>query len=193
MGERGVRIVGGQWRGHPLKAPKGRDTRPTADRVREAVFSSVFSQLGDLDGRVVLDLFAGSGALGFEALSRGAVRCVFVDADRDAIAAIRQNARALDVAAETAGIVRSTAARFAGGPVGQAPASLLLLDPPYRIDASEVCQLLEMLAARGFLERGALVVYEHASGAEAVWPKGFAGGLVRRYGTTTVSFANYEG
>lgn len=188
-----MRIVGGQWRGHPLKAPKGRDTRPTADRVREAIFSSVFSQLGDLDGCVVLDLYAGSGALGLEALSRGAARCVFVDPDHAAVGVIRENVRALGVTPQVATIAQSTASRFAAAPARQAPASLLLMDPPYRIDPSEVCQLLEALAARGFLEPGALIVYEHASGAGAIWPAGFEGGPVRRYGTTTVSFASYEG
>jgi len=188
-----VRIVGGQWRGHPLKAPKGRDTRPTADRVREAIFSAVYSQMGDLEGLVVIDLFAGSGALGLEALSRGAARCVFVDPGRDAASSIRANAEALDASPESTLVVQVTASRFASRPAGERRASLLLMDPPYRIDASEVCQLLEGLAARGFLEHGALVVYEHSSDTTAVWPAGFVGGSVRRYGSTAVSFANYEG
>lgn len=188
-----MRIVGGQWRGCPLKAPKGRDTRPTADRVREAIFSAVYSQLGELDGLAVIDLFAGSGALGLEALSRGAAHSVFVDPDREAVVAIRTNVEALRAAAESTLVVQATAARFASRPAGERPASLLLVDPPYRIDASEVCQLLEVLAARGFLEHGALVVYEHSSDTVAVWPAGFVGGSVRRYGSTAVSFASYEG
>jgi len=161
--------------------------------VREAIFSAVFSQVGDLDGQTVIDLFAGSGALGLEALSRGAARCVFVDADRAASAAIRANGSALGAPPGATIVVQAPASRFALRPVCEPPASLLLMDPPYRIDASEVCQLLEVLAARGFLEHGALVVYEHAAETEAIWPEGFAGTSVRRYGDTAVSFAIYEG
>lgn len=181
------------WRGHPLRAPKGRDTRPTADRVREAVFSAIYSHIGDLEGRAVIDLFAGSGALGLEALSRGAAQCVFVDSDRTAVAVLRENASTLGADPASVDTVLTTATRYVASAAAGRPASLLLLDPPYRIDASEVCQLLETLATRGFLARGALVVYEHASGTAAEWPQGFAGGSVRRYGGTTVSFADYEG
>lgn len=188
-----MRIVGGKWGGRSFRAPKGRETRPTADRVREAVFSAIYSRIGDLSGRTVLDLFAGSGALGLEALSRGAARCVFVDSDRDAIATIRKNLEDLGVDSGAAVVVHGPAMQFGMRHTLGQPASLLLMDPPYRIDASEVCQLLEVLAARGFLEHGALVVYEHAAETEAIWPEGFAGTSVRRYGDTAVSFAIYEG
>lgn len=153
----------------------------------------VYSRIGDLSGRTVLDLFAGSGALGLEALSRGAARCVFVDSDRDAVASIRTNLHELGAGSDAAVVVHGSAMRFGMRHMVGQPASLLLMDPPYRIDASEVCQLLEALAARGFLEPGALVVYEHAGNTTPVWPAGFVGGSVRRYGSTAVSFADYEG
>src|SRR3954447_3576410 len=100
-----MRIVAGEYRGRPLKAPAGRATRPTADRVREAVFNI----LGDVSGAVVLDLYAGSGALGIEALSRGGASATFVDRDERAIAAIRGNLEAFGAVAR---VVRSDAADF---------------------------------------------------------------------------------
>jgi 16S rRNA (guanine966-N2)-methyltransferase len=119
-----VRIIAGQWRGRPLAAPQGQDTRPTADRVREALFSMLASRLGSFEGLQVADLFAGSGALGLEALSRGAAHCVFVENDRNAVEAIRSNIAALGASAE----VLARSAEHAALP---APADLAFLDPPY--------------------------------------------------------------
>src|SRR3954464_14591564 len=93
-----MRIIAGKWRGRLLEAPPGLGTRPTADRVRETLFSMLASRLGSLEDLRVADLFAGSGALGFEALSRGAATATFVDSDAKAAAAIRRNADALDAA-----------------------------------------------------------------------------------------------
>jgi 16S rRNA (guanine966-N2)-methyltransferase len=90
-----VRIIAGEWRGRPLAAPPGMDTRPTADRVRETLFSMLTSRIGSFEGLRVADLFAGSGALGFEALSRGAATATFVESDPRALAAIRANAAKL--------------------------------------------------------------------------------------------------
>ena len=86
-----MRIIAGDWRGRPLAAPEGRGTRPTSDRAREGLFSMLASRLGTFEGLRVADLFAGTGALGLEALSRGAAHCLFVDSDRDAVASIRRN------------------------------------------------------------------------------------------------------
>jgi 16S rRNA (guanine966-N2)-methyltransferase len=119
-----VRIIAGRWRGRPLIAPQGQDTRPTADRVREALFSMLASRLGSFEGLQVADLFAGSGALGLEALSRGAAHCVFVENDRRAIDAIRRNIAALDVSGE----VLARNAEHAALPH---PVDLAFLDPPY--------------------------------------------------------------
>jgi 16S rRNA (guanine966-N2)-methyltransferase len=119
-----VRIIAGQWRGRPLIAPKGQDTRPTADRVREALFSMLASRLGSFEGLQVADLFAGSGALGLEALSRGAAHCIFVENERRAVEAIRANIAALGASGE----VLARNAEYAALP---APADLAFLDPPY--------------------------------------------------------------
>ncbi|UGS35830.1 16S rRNA (guanine(966)-N(2))-methyltransferase RsmD [Capillimicrobium parvum] len=132
-----MRIVAGQWRGRRIVAPPGRDTRPTSDRVREALFSI----LGPLDGTAVLDLFAGSGALALEALSRGAARAVLVERAPAALKAIRANLEALGASAEVRArdvraFVRDASA--AGGPY-----DLVFLDPPYR-DAAGLGPALEL-------------------------------------------------
>ncbi len=119
-----MRIIAGQWRGRPLLSPPGDSTRPTADRVREALFSMLASRLGSFEGLRVADLFAGSGALGLEALSRGAAHCVFVENDRRAVETIRANIAALGASGE----VLARSAEHAALP---APADLAFLDPPY--------------------------------------------------------------
>jgi 16S rRNA (guanine966-N2)-methyltransferase len=121
-----MRVIAGTHGGRELIAPKGRATRPTSDRVREALFSI----LGDLHGLRVLDLFAGSGALGIEALSRGAQAATLVDSERGAVAAIRRNLEALDLEAE---VVPQPAARFLqAASRGARQYDLVFLDPPYR-------------------------------------------------------------
>jgi 16S rRNA (guanine966-N2)-methyltransferase len=120
-----VRIIAGKWRGRPIVAPAGQATRPTSDRTREALFSMLASRLGSFEGLAVADLFAGSGALGLEALSRGAARCTFVETDRNAIDVIRRNLAACGVEAEILA-VPAEQARISG------PLDLAFLDPPYR-------------------------------------------------------------
>ncbi|MEY3905987.1 MAG: hypothetical protein RIR59_810, partial [Pseudomonadota bacterium] len=119
-----MRIIAGQWRGRPLIAPKGDATRPTADRTREALFSMLVSRLGDFDGLSVADLFAGSGALGLEALSRGAARCLFVEQDRAAIEALRTNIAKLG--ATQADIRQGSVLSL---PPASQPLDLVMMDP----------------------------------------------------------------
>lgn len=129
-----MRIIAGDWRGRKLVAPKGDLTRPTADRTRETLFNMLASRLGSFEGLSVLDLFAGSGALGIEALSRGAAHCLFVEQDAEAIKAIRANISSLDARTRTTvqqGSVMSL------GPA-KAPHDLILLDPPYFTGAANV-------------------------------------------------------
>ncbi len=121
-----MRIVSGQWRGRPLVAPKGQLTRPTADRTRETLFSMLVSRIGSFEGLRVADLYAGSGALAFEALSRGATRAVLVENDRAAIQAIEANAAKLGAAAAIE-VRAMSAARLPR----QAPFDLVFADPPY--------------------------------------------------------------
>jgi 16S rRNA (guanine(966)-N(2))-methyltransferase RsmD len=147
-----VRVTGGALGGRRLVAPKGRHTRPTADRVRE----SLFAVLGPLEGASVLDLFAGSGALGIEALSRGAAEATFVDAAPAAIAAVSRNLEALDLAAE---VRRADARAFLRNAASRSRSyALVLLDPPYRLAAGLGRELSEALVP--VLADGARVVAE---------------------------------
>lgn len=129
-----MRIVAGQWRGRKLAAPKGEATRPTADRTRETLFSMLASRLGSFEELSVADLFAGSGALGLEALSRGAASCLFVEQDAAALKAIRANVDALD--ARTRAIVQAGSVMTLGP--AKAAHDLILLDPPYGTGAGQV-------------------------------------------------------
>ena len=119
-----MRIIAGKWRGRPIAAPKGQATRPTSDRAREAIFSMLASRVGSFEGLAVADVFAGSGALGLEALSRGAASCVFIDSDRSAVEAIRANLKTLGAEAEV------RAGNAANVRLVQ-PIDLAFLDPPY--------------------------------------------------------------
>ena len=188
-----MRIIAGDKRGRRIAAPPGRDTRPTSDRVREAVFDMLTARLGsDLGGGRVLDAFAGSGALGLEALSRGTGPAVFVESDRKALKVLRANIAELGL--EPRGqVVAADVFRLAvtnALPAG--PFSLLFADPPYRIDAARVGELFETLARGGAVETDAWAIYEHDAGTRAVWPEPFSQVDRRVYGTTAVSIATVE-
>jgi 16S rRNA (guanine966-N2)-methyltransferase len=144
-----VRVVAGEFKGRRLRTPRGTRTRPTADRVREALFS----MLGDVSGARVLDLFAGSGALGIEALSRGAEEAVFVDRDRQAVAAIHRN---LDAVGVRAAVVEGDVLTFVRQ--RQSPYDLVFIDPPYDSASRIAGPLAEWLP--GLLAENALVVTE---------------------------------
>jgi len=155
-----MRIVAGQWRGRPIVAPEGVTTRPTADRTRETLFSMLASRLGAFDDLAVADLFAGSGALGLEALSRGAASALFVEQDPAAIRAIRKNIanlRAQSVCDVRAGSVLSL------GPA-KAPLDLVLLDPPYQTGAGSVA--LEKLIRLGWIGPATWISLETAADEE---------------------------
>ncbi|MDY0341588.1 MAG: 16S rRNA (guanine(966)-N(2))-methyltransferase RsmD [Coriobacteriia bacterium] len=175
-----------------MKAPAGSDTRPTTDRVREAMFSTVFSLAGDLCDTGVLDLYAGSGALGIEALSRGAAHVTFVERNRRAATVIESNLSSLGAASHRWCLVRSDVSRLLTvGDVG--PVSLLFADPPYTIDAAVEWQVLEGVARAGMLEVDCLVVYEHRADHGGTPPECFAVRARKRYGDTGVTYATYEG
>lgn len=143
-----MRIIAGQWRGRPLAAPKGMATRPTADRTRETLFSMLYSRLGTFDDLNVADLFAGSGALGLEALSRGAAQCLFVDQEGAAIDAITANVRALGAIAQAD--IRRTSVLSLGQ--AREPLDLVFLDPPYDTGAGWVA--LDKLSRLGWIAPG---------------------------------------
>lgn len=143
-----------------MRAPQGDATRPTADRVRETLFSMLVSRLGDLEGLKVADLFAGSGALGLEALSRGAAHCLFVEQDAAAIRALRANIAALQAAARCD--VRAQSVLHLGP--AKEPLDLLLLDPPYGTGAGQVA--LDKLARLGWIGPHSWISLETGPGEE---------------------------
>ncbi|WP_245986570.1 16S rRNA (guanine(966)-N(2))-methyltransferase RsmD [Azospirillum thermophilum] len=182
-----MRIVGGRHRGRRLVAPEGRDTRPTTDRTREALFNilSHAAWAPDLDGAVVLDGFCGTGALGLEALSRGAVHCSFLDLGRAALEAVRANVATLGEEAN-ATILRADVTK---PPAPRQPCDLVFLDPPYGKDLAP--RALEALARSGWLAPGALAVVEVAEGDPLPLPAGFSAVDERRYGDTRVAFLTF--
>lgn len=169
-----MRIIAGAWRGRPLVAPRGDTTRPTADRTREALFSMLASRLGSFDQLAVADLFAGSGALGLEALSRGAASCLFVEQDKAALEALRANVARLSA---TAVDIRATSV-LALGPA-RTPLDLLMMDPPYGSGAGAVAA--DKLARLGWIGEATWVSIETARD-EAVEVSGFAVDAERVYG-----------
>jgi 16S rRNA (guanine966-N2)-methyltransferase len=170
-----MRIIAGEWRGRKLQAPAGDATRPTADRTRETLFSMLVSRIGSFEDLVVADLFAGSGALGLEALSRGAASCLFVEQDAAAIRSLRANISALraqDRSEVRAGSVLTL------GPASK-PLDLLLLDPPYASGAGVVA--LEKLARLGWVGPASWISLETGN-TEVVSVKGFVIDVERKVG-----------
>ena len=178
-----MRIISGQWRGRPLVAPKGDATRPTGDRTRETLFSMLTSRLGSFEGLAVGDFFAGSGALGFEALSRGAASCLFVEQDKAALDAIRTNGDRLNVRPDIrAGSVLSL------GPAGK-PLDLIFMDPPYQSGAGQVA--LDKLARLGWTTPASWISIE-TDRREDVAVKGFAIDAVRDVGKSRLTLLRAE-
>ena len=176
-----MRIIAGEYRGRRIAAPPGRETRPTSDFVREAAFNLV----GSVAGASVLDLYAGSGAIGLEALSRGAVRVLFVESDGRAARVIRANLAA--VALPGGELICCQVQRFLDrGPGAEAAFDLVVADPPYAAPAAEVTGMLTALASGGWLAPEALVAVERATRAGPLpWPAGYRADRSRRYGEAT--------
>jgi 16S rRNA (guanine966-N2)-methyltransferase len=181
-----VRVVGGIAKGRRLRAPKGLATRPTADHVRQAIFDILGPSVQDAR---VLDLFAGTGAMGIEALSRGAREAVFVESSRDACGIILSNLEATGTR-DHAVIRRADAARFVARKAGDA-FDLALIDPPYERGLGFVARILAKLAAGGWIVPGGTVVVEAATGP-VDWPDGFRETTTRAFGRTCVSIAVKE-
>jgi len=185
IGGTSVRIVGGRLRGRTLAAPKGDAVRPTSDRTRESLFNILAHAYADpVTGARVLDLFAGTGALGIEALSRGAAFALFVDDGAEARALIRQNIDTLGLGAATRVFRRDATRLGAAHPVE--PFSLVFLDPPYRKGMAE--RALASLREGGWLVPDALVVVEEAADAGLAPPEGFAELERRTYDDTVIAF-----
>jgi 16S rRNA (guanine966-N2)-methyltransferase len=182
-----MRIVAGKFRGAQIEAPKGLATRPTSDRVRQALFNVLEHGAPRLDfnGMRVLDLFAGSGALGLEALSRGARYCLFIEEDAAARAAIRRNVEALGLTGVTK-IWRRDATKLGEAGTLQ-PFQLVFCDPPYGKGLGE--RALAEAVHRGWAEQGAVAVLEERGDADIAWPSGLEEIDRRRYGDTQVIIA----
>lgn len=180
-----MRIIAGAWRGRTLLAPAGQATRPTSDRAREGLFSMLASRIGSFEGLEVADLFAGTGALGLEALSRGAARCLFVDKDPAAVAVLRRNIEKLG--AGTQAEVRTQAAELAAPP--PRPCDLVLMDPPYGTGLGQ--KALERIASGGWLAPGAWVSIE-TSREPLDPPASFAVEAERRFGKALITLLRHE-
>jgi 16S rRNA (guanine966-N2)-methyltransferase len=202
-----ARVIAGEAGGRRLAVPGGRDTRPTSDRAREGLFATIASMLGSLDGARVLDLYAGSGAVGLEALSRGAEHVLLVEHGARAARVIRENIEAIGLpgAVLTADRVERVLARGPAPARAQdAPAGaqdapdeaqddteggrydVVFADPPYALADAAVSQILSLLAGQGWLAPGALVIVERATRSGPVsWPDGFVPDRARRYGEAT--------
>lgn len=173
-----TRIVAGRWGGRRIETPKGDGTRPTSDRVREAMFSSLESELGGFHEEMrVLDLYAGSGALGIEALSRGADTAVFVESDKRAAAVIERNLA--ELGATSGSVWRMTADRFLES---HDHFHLVFIDPPYAVPSEQltlqVGRLVDMLAP------GAIVVVERSTRTSFAWPEPLTALRDKAYGET---------
>ena len=180
-----MRIVAGAWRGRRLNTPRGAATRPTSARAREAIFSMLTSELGGFEGLRVADLFAGTGALGLESLSRGAAHCTFVECDRKAIATLRANIAML-AADERTDIFSRKAPQI--GRISK-PVDLAFLDAPYGAELSS--PTLKALATQGWLEVGGIAVVETAA-EEPFDPAGLEPISERRFGAARVTMLRLE-
>ena len=180
-----LRIVAGEWRGRRIQAPRGRATRPTAEKVRGAIFNVLAARI-ELEGATVWDLFAGSGAMGIEALSRGARHATFVEADPRAAAGIAGNLTRLGAPRERWTVAQARVETW----LGRAPASagqlIVLIDPPYAAGEGE--RVLGRLAGMESVPRGAIIVLESAVRAVPEPPAGLELMQAKRYGDTGVHF-----
>ena len=189
-GRRNPRIIAGEAGGRRLTVPAGEAVRPTSDRVKESVFSALGP--GRLVGARVLDLYSGSGALGLEALSRGAATALFVDRDSAAGQAIRTNIETLGFDGRATLRQAAVGTLLRGQPPGD-PFDLALLDPPYDTPAADVEATLRQLIEGDWLAPGATVVVERAAGTPPIgWPAGWGSTWERCYGDTLVLFAQQK-
>jgi 16S rRNA (guanine966-N2)-methyltransferase len=195
-----TRVIAGKAGGMRLAVPGGSSTRPTSDRAREGLFGTVVSEFGSLSGLHAVDLYAGSGAVGLEALSRGAASVLLVESDARAVAVIKANIAT--VALPGAQVITDRVERLLARAPGQDQAAgeyrfdLAFADPPYAVSEEAVTEMLGRLGGaqqqEGWLNAGALVVVERATRSGPFeWPPGYARGKSRRYGEATFWYGWY--
>ncbi len=182
-----MRVIAGSARGRRLVAPTGDQVRPTKDMAREAVFSALDAR-GALDGATILDLFAGTGALAIEAISRGAAAAVLVEWDRSALEAIRANVQVLGGDGRVDVVARDVSRFLAGGPPPDAPFGLVFVDPPYGSPDEDVTELLGALVTPGWLAPEAIVSVERPLRHPVIAPPGLTTGWERAFGDTLLTF-----
>jgi 16S rRNA (guanine966-N2)-methyltransferase len=181
-----ARVIAGEASGRRLAVPAGRDTRPTSDRAREGLFATLTSMVGSLTGARVLDLYAGSGAVGLEALSRGAGHVLLVEAGARASRVIRENVAAIGLPGAEVITDRVERVLARGPALDGGRYDIVFADPPYALGDREVSAMLLALVERAWLAPGALVVVERATRSGPVrWPEGFVTDRARRYGEAT--------
>jgi 16S rRNA (guanine966-N2)-methyltransferase len=188
-----TRVIAGSAGGRRLRVPAGLQTRPTSDRAREGLFATVSALCGPLTGSSVLDLYAGSGAVGLEALSRGASRVLLVESDPRAVRAILANVTALGLPG--ARVVTGRVERvLATGPEDAGRFDVAFADPPYAMPDDELAAVLAQLVTAGWLVAGALVVAERSTRSGPVaWPAGYTQDRSRRYGEATLWYGLASG
>jgi 16S rRNA (guanine966-N2)-methyltransferase len=179
-----TRVIAGAAGGRRLAVPPGTGTRPTSDRAKEGLFSTWESLRGTLHGARVIDLYGGSGAVGLEALSRGAEHVLLVEAEPRAARVIRENVQALGLPG--AEVRSGKAEKVVAGPPPAQPYDLVFLDPPYAVEDDELREILLTLRTGGWLDDDAVATVERSTrGGEFRWPEGFEGLRARRYGEGT--------
>lgn len=185
-----TRIIAGAARGHRLRTPEGSVTRPTADRVREALFSSLESELGGWEDVRVLDLYAGSGAVGLEALSRGAAAATLVEQDKRVLKVLRDNVRTLGLPG--AEVVAGDVTRIVAAPA-KAAYDVVFADPPYPVTSTAVDAVVAALAVHGWLASEAVVVVERATRSDPLqWSAPVSVVRTRAYGETTLWYGRAD-
>jgi 16S rRNA (guanine966-N2)-methyltransferase len=183
-----ARVIAGEAGGRRLAVPDGRNTRPTSDRAREGLFATVVSMVGSLSGSRVLDLYAGSGAVGLEALSRGAEHVLLVESGTRAARVIRANIEAIGLPG--AEVVTDRVERVLARRPDHGRYDVVFADPPYALADDEVSAMLQALSDHGWLAPGALVIIERATRSGPFsWPAGFEPDRARRYGEATFWYA----
>jgi 16S rRNA (guanine966-N2)-methyltransferase len=187
-----MKLTGGNWNGRLINAPEGMVTRPTSDLVRGAIFNTLQFMIDAYKDTVVLDAFAGSGALGLEALSRGAHHAVLVESDQRAFDVLQRNVAMLDCKKRVT-LKRIDILALSFTQRAYDPFNLVFLDPPYEYSAELVAKVLSHLVNSRVLAKKAFVVYEHSPAQTLELPKGFEQLKEKEYGSTLVTYLQYKG